>query len=206
MTRVRTKICGITNIEDALHAIEAGADALGFVFYPPSPRAISPADAARICAALPPFVAKVALFVNPEPDLVRKVLAEVSVDHLQFHGDESQDFCLQFSTPWYRAVRVSCAQDIEQASMTFPLASALLLDAFVAGVPGGTGQRFNWQWLADLQLPQPIIVAGGLHPDNVAQAIAISQPYAVDVSGGVEQSKGKKCKLLMRQFIANTLV
>ena len=200
MPRTRIKICGITRVEDALHAIEAGADALGLVFYPPSPRYVSPEQAAQIAQKLPPFVTVTALFVNPSVEEVQKVLDSVRIDLIQFHGDEDDAFCSQFHKPFIKAIRVRQAQDVVAACVRFPSALALLLDSFKEGVPGGTGETFDWA-LIPAQITKPIILAGGLTVQNVAFAIAQVRPYAVDVSGGVEQSKGIKDASKVTEFI-----
>lgn len=202
--RTRVKICGITNLEDALLATDLGADALGFVFYPASPRAVEAEHVAAIAQQLPVFVTKVGLFVDAAAEQVAQTAKQARLDCLQFHGQESQEFCQQFGMPWFKAVRVQSAQDVEQALAAYPLAHSLLFDAFVPGVPGGTGQSFDWQCLTAAQAShQRLILAGGLNADNVASAIAQVRPYAVDVSGGVEQAKGKKSAEHLRAFMAN---
>ena len=204
MNNVKVKICGLTNVEDALGAVELGADALGLNFYPPSPRYVEPQQAGEIVRQLPPFVTKVALFVDPEPEWVNLVLKQVQIDCIQFHGNETNEFCKQFHKPFIKALRVKSKEFLDHQMACFPNASALLLDAFVEGIPGGTGQRFDWQLIdPELKKRHRLILAGGLSPDNVHQAVAITSPYAVDVSGGVEESKGKKDHQLMKQFIAH---
>lgn len=200
MPRTRIKICGITRAEDAQIAVQAGADALGFVFYPPSPRYVAPARAASIVAAVPAFVCTVGLFVNHDAESVRQMLAEVSLDLLQFHGDEPPSFCRQFGKPYIKAVRVKSDTNLVQYALDFHDAKALLLDAFVEGVPGGTGEAFDWN-LLPRDFSKPIILAGGLTPENVEHAIRLTQPYAVDVSGGVELSKGIKSADKIAAFI-----
>lgn len=200
MPRTRIKICGITRAEDAQIAVQAGADALGFVFYPPSPRYVAPARAASIVAAVPAFVCTVGLFVNHDAESVRQILAEVSLDLLQFHGDEPPSFCRQFGKPYIKAVRVKSDTNLVQYALDFHDAKALLLDAFVEGVPGGTGEAFDWN-LLPRDFSKPIILAGGLTPENVEHAIRLTQPYAVDVSGGVELSKGIKSADKIAAFI-----
>lgn len=187
----RAKICGITTIEDGLMAARQGADALGLVFYPPSPRHVSVTQAAAIAVALPPFVTTVGLFVNPEVSEVEAVLRELRLDMLQFHGDETPEFCASFGVPWLKAVRVKPGVDLVQCAIRYRDARGLLLDAFVAGTPGGTGQSFDWE-LIPAGLPLPVILSGGLDPDNVRAAIEQVKPWAVDVSSGVEASKGIK--------------
>lgn len=200
MKRTRVKICGITRIEDALEAIKAGADALGFVFYKPSPRYITPERAADIIRQLPPFVTTVALFVNePEEDIYR-ILSTTQCDLLQFHGDESPDFCASFNRPWIKALRVKDAKTLSEQLLQYTGARALLLDSYRAGVPGGTGETFNWE-LIPSHPPCPIILAGGLTPDNISTAVQQLQPYGVDVSGGVEAQKGIKDPVKIHAFI-----
>lgn len=185
----RSKICGITRIEDGLVAAQQGADAIGLVFYPPSPRHVSIPQAASIAAALPPFVTTVGLFVNPAAAEVEAVLRELRLDLLQFHGDETPEFCAGFGVPYLKAVRVKPGVDLLQYAIRFRAAKGLLLDAFVAGQAGGTGQSFDWDLIPE-GLPLPVILSGGLDPDNVRAAIERVKPWAVDVSSGVEAGKG----------------
>ena len=187
MTRI--KICGITRVEDALAAARSGADAIGLVFYERSPRHIGIAQAVRLAAALPPFVTAVGLFVNANAEAVREVLQHVPLDILQFHGDEPPEFCAQFDRPYLKAIRVKAGVDLLQCAARFCTAKGLLLDAHVEGIPGGTGTTFDWT-LIPKQLPLPVILSGGLDVENVAAAIELVQPYAVDVSSGVEAAKG----------------
>ncbi|MBS8239045.1 phosphoribosylanthranilate isomerase [Marinobacter lipolyticus] len=198
--RTRVKICGITRPEDARAAAEAGADALGFVFYEPSPRYVSPRDAAALVAVTPCFVGATALFVNPERDWVEEVIATVPLDLLQFHGDETADFCASFGKRWIKAVRVRQAGDIEKAFEQYRGASGLLVDAWDPERYGGTGKSFNWA-LIPAERPMPLILAGGLASDNVASAVEQVRPWAVDVSGGVERSKGVKDRAKISDFI-----
>lgn len=202
MALVRSKICGITRLKDALVAVEAGADAIGFVFYAKSPRAVTAGQAQAIIAALPPFVTTVGLFVDMPRAELNALLAQVPLDLLQFHGDESPADCEGFSRPYIKALRVQAGDDVGAMIARYPAASGILLDTFVAGVPGGTGEAFDWG-LVPKQSPKPIILAGGLTPENVREAIEQVQPYAVDVSGGVEQSKGIKSAEKVRAFIAH---
>lgn len=197
---VRSKICGITRAADALVAAEAGADAIGLVFYSKSPRAVSIAQAREIIAALPPFVTTVGLFVNASRCEINETLDAVALDVLQFHGDEMPDDCEGFHRPWYKALRVWAGNDIRAEAARYAGASAVLLDTFVDGVPGGTGEMFDWS-LVPADLPKPLILAGGLTPQNVQQAIERVRPFAVDVSGGVELSKGVKDAARVREFI-----
>ncbi|RZI91171.1 MAG: phosphoribosylanthranilate isomerase [Pseudomonas sp.] len=200
MNNVRSKICGITRIEDALAAADAGADAIGLVFYAKSPRAVDVHQARAIIAALPPFVTTVGLFVNASRCELNEILEAVPLDLLQFHGDETPSDCVGFNRPYIKALRVRPGDDLEAACQHYAGASGILLDTFVAGVPGGTGEAFDWS-LVPAQLSKPIILAGGLSADNVAQAIAQVQPYAVDVSGGVEQTKGIKDAARIEAFM-----
>lgn len=197
---VRVKICGITRLEDALAAAEAGADALGFVLYEKSPRFIAPENAADIIGKLPPFVTSVGLFVNPSVEFVQTVLRQVPLDLLQFHGDESEAFCTQFHTPYIKAIRMAQDLDLNKEIEKFPSARGILLDAYDPHLYGGTGHTFEWSRLTG-GCSKPVIVAGGLTPDNVAQAIEATRPWAVDVSGGVEQSKGIKHRNLIEAFV-----
>jgi len=197
---VRSKICGITRVEDALIAAEAGADAIGLVFYGKSPRAVSVQQARAIVAALPPFVTTVGLFVNASRCELNEILDAVPLDALQFHGDEQPADCEGFHRRWYKALRVKAGDDIRAQAARYAGASAILLDTFVAGVPGGTGEVFDWS-LIPADLPKPLILAGGLTPGNVRQAIAEVRPFAVDVSGGVELSKGIKDAASVHEFV-----
>lgn len=189
--RTRVKICGITRPEDAQAAVNAGADAIGLVFYAPSPRAVTLEQAQNIAAVVPPFVTITALFVNPTHAEVQKVLDSVRIDLIQFHGDEDEHFCEQFNTSYIKAIRVRQAQDVVAHSLRFPSALAFLLDSYKPGVPGGTGESFDWSLIPE-QTSKPIILAGGLTVDNVAVAIQQVQPFAIDLSGGVEAEKGIK--------------
>lgn len=200
MSAVRSKICGITRVEDALAAAAAGADAIGLVFYAKSPRAVSVAQARQIIAALPPFVTTVGLFVDAGRDELRQILAQVPLDLLQFHGDERAEQCEGHGRPYIKALRVKAGDDVAAQVARYPGAAGVLLDTFVEGVPGGTGLAFDWS-LVPADLSKPVILAGGLTPENVAAAIARVRPYAVDVSGGVESAKGIKDADKVRAFI-----
>lgn len=189
--RVRAKICGITRVEDALCAIKHGADAIGLVFYDKSPRNVGIKQAAEIAKHVPAFVSVVGLFVNAEANFIREVSSNVKLDLLQFHGDETPQACASYSLPFIKAIRVKTDTNLVQYAKEFSEAKALLLDAYTEGVAGGTGHVFDWN-LIPKQLTKPIILAGGLTVGNVAQAIEQVSPYAVDVSGGVEASKGIK--------------
>lgn len=189
MTRV--KICGITRAEDALAVAASGADAIGLVFYAPSPRHVVVHQARAIIEALPPFVTTVGLFVDADPDFVRTVLGELPLDLLQFHGTEKPEYCRAFGRPYLKAVRVKPGVDLVQYASLYPDAKGLLLDAHVEGIAGGTGQAFDWN-LIPSTLPLPVVLSGGLDPANVAEAIRRVRPAAVDVSSGVESAKGIK--------------
>lgn len=189
--RTRVKICGITRVEDALAATGHGCDAIGLVFYEPSPRNVDIQRAAEIVAALPPFVSVVGLFVDAASSEIEHVLSRLRLDVLQFHGDEAPDACRRYGLPYMKAVRVRNETNLLQYADQYNDAKALLLDAYLPGVAGGTGLVFNWDLVPD-RFPMPIVLAGGLNPENVAEAICQVRPYAVDVSGGVEQTKGIK--------------
>lgn len=204
MIRTRVKICGITRLADAEAAIRAGADALGFVFYEPSPRYIEPSRAAEIIAQLPPLVSTVGLFVDESSEKVRDIVQQSRIDMLQFHGDESPEFCDSFDRPWFKALRVRADMDIPLQCRRYHKARGILLDAYRPGVPGGTGESFDWS-LIPKELPKPLILAGGLTPANVRKAIRQVQPYAVDISGGVEADKGikdsQKIEVFMQEVV-----
>ena len=200
VTVVRSKICGITRIEDALAAVEAGADAIGLVFYGKSPRAASVEQAAAILQALPPFVTTVGLFVDMPRDELQQLLQRLPLDLLQFHGDESPADCEGHGRPYIKALRVRPGEDVAAAMAPYSGARGILLDTFVEGVPGGTGASFDWS-LVPGNAAKPIILAGGLDAGNVAAAIRQVRPYAVDVSGGVEASKGIKDADKIRAFV-----
>lgn len=199
---VRVKICGITRSQDLHAACAAGADALGFVFYEKSPRHVSPEAAAALLRELPPFVQSVGLFVDADPAFIESVLRRAPLDLLQFHGNETPADCARFGRPYIKAVRVKRDTDLLKCAADFDAARGLLLDAFVPGVPGGTGERFDWS-LIPSALPKPVILSGGLTPDNVADAVQRVRPWAVDVSSGVEASKGIKDAHQIARFIAN---
>lgn len=199
---LRVKICGITRVDDLRAACAVGADALGFVFYDKSPRHVTAGVAAALLRELPPFVQSVGLFVNAEPTFVESVLDVAPLDLLQFHGDETPAECARYGRPYLKAIRVAPDTDLLKCGADFEAAQGLLLDAFVAGVPGGTGERFDWN-LIPPELPKPVILSGGLTPDNVAEAVRRVRPWAVDVSSGVEVSKGIKDAQKIAQFIAN---
>lgn len=200
--RTRVKICGITRPEDAQAVVAAGADAIGLVFYPPSPRAVTLQQAQAVVAAVPAFVSVTALFVDPDPKQVQEILEGVRIDLIQFHGDEDSDFCSQFNHPYIKAIRVRQASDVVASCVRFPDALGILLDSYKPGVPGGTGETFDWSLIDNSQLTKPIILAGGLNPENVADAINQVHPFAVDVSGGVEASKGIKDHSKVNAFLS----
>ncbi len=188
---IRAKICGITRTEDALAAVHHGANAIGFVFWRQSARYIAPAKAREIAAALPPFITTVGVYVDPDPEWVNETSSVAGIQLLQFHGDESSGFCEQFFLPYIKAVRVMAGIDLLQYATRYGGARGLLLDAYVKGEPGGTGRAFDWN-LIPRDLSLPLILSGGLRPDNVAEAIRQARPWAVDVSSGVEMAKGIK--------------
>lgn len=197
---LRIKICGITNLSDAVAAAEYGADALGFVFYRKSPRFIEPEDAAEIIKKLPPFVTPVALFVNEEEKKVLEITSLTGINVIQFHGNETLEYILGFNQRVIKAVRVDDEKPVESL---FKLEiNAILFDAFSTSAYGGTGTTFNWGLIKDFSASSRIILAGGLSPDNVKKAVETVRPYAVDVSSGVELSPGVKDQIKMKQFIA----
>lgn len=199
MPRTRVKICGITNEHDAELAVSAGADALGFNFYSKSARYITPKSAARICASLPPFVQSVGLFVDLAFDEMGSILKQVQLDVLQFHGNETPDYCEASGKRYVKAVRGTSAADILSEHQRYSSACGLLVDSMVDGQFGGTGKSFDWDILPNLTTP--LILAGGLNVENVAEAIKRVTPFAVDVSGGVERTKGVKDANLMKNFV-----
>lgn len=196
----RVKICGITRVQDGLAAVRMGAHAIGLVFYDASPRAVVNQQARTIVDALPPFVTAVGLFVNAEPDAVRNTLAEVPLQLLQFHGDETPAYCSAFGVPYLKAVRVRPGVDLLQYARDFREARGLLLDAFVEGIRGGTGATFDWS-LIPRDLALPIVLSGGLDADNVEVAVRAVRPWAVDVSSGVESAKGIKDAAKIEAFM-----
>lgn len=198
--RTRIKICGITQVEDARKAAALGVDAIGLVFYEPSPRYVSIERAREIIDVLPPFVTKVGLFVNSAPEIVHKTLEKLSIDLLQFHGTEPPNACSMYGWPYIKAVKMSNMTKLDELADNYHDAQGLLLDTDDSSQPGGTGKPFDWS-LVPAEPKKPIIVAGGLNPGNVAKAIARTHPYAVDVSTGVESSSGIKDKELMTEFV-----
>ena len=200
MNRTRIKICGITRQEDADVAVAAGADALGFVFYDPSPRNVGVDQAAEIIRNLPAFVTSTALFVNADVSTVQQVIDSTCIDLLQFHGDEDVAYCEQFARPYMKAIRMKPGVDVVAECARYASASAILLDAYRPGVPGGTGESFDWELIPE-EVRGSIVLAGGLTPDNIRKAVETVNPFAVDVSGGVEASKGIKDKEKVEKFI-----
>ena len=189
--RTRVKICGITRPEDGLAAVRQGADAIGLVFYPPSPRAVSAEQANAITRVLPPFVTVVGLFVNATRQEIEQIRSATRLDLLQFHGDEEHADCTGHGLPYIKVIRMRPEVDLHQERERFPDAAGLLLDTYEKGKPGGTGVSFEWERIP-ADLASSIVLAGGLNADNVEQAIRQVHPYAVDVSGGVEREKGIK--------------
>ena len=194
------KICGITREQDALAAAHCGANAVGFVFYAKSPRAVTPARAAALMRVLPPFVTSVALFVDADVAAVKHTMAMARADLLQFHGDESPAYCRQFGVPYLKALRVRPGVDLLQYARDYHDAKALLLDAYVEGTPGGTGATFDWA-LIPKNLPLPVVLSGGLTPENVTAAIEAVRPWAVDVSSGVESARRIKDAAKIAAFV-----
>jgi phosphoribosylanthranilate isomerase len=198
--RTRVKICGFTQVNEAVVAAELGVDAIGLVFYPPSPRHVSIDQAIKIVSALPAFVTVVALFVDEKESEIRQVMSNVSIDCLQFHGDEQADECRIYHKPYMKAIRMKETVDVAKIAEQYHDASALLLDAYHSGIKGGSGQRFNWDLIPE-KCSLPIVLAGGLDQNNVKQAIQSVKPYALDVSSGVELDKGVKDVAKMAAFI-----
>ena len=199
MSVVRVKICGLTRPEDVAAAIAAGADALGFVFVPASPRFLRPETARSLCRLVPAFVSRVGLFLDQEEQQVRSVLEQVPLNLLQFHGSEDAAYCGQFGLPYIKAVSMDSPNPVAAAEAAYPDAAGILLDSHEPGGLGGTGRQLEWQRVCRGGLP--LILAGGLNPSNVAAAVKAVRPWAVDVSSGVESSPGVKDPLAMRQFI-----
>lgn len=198
MNSTRVKICGLTRPEDVDAAVSAGADALGFVFVPRSPRCLETADARVLAGRVPAFVARVGLFMDPTEDEVAAVLERVPLCSLQFHGSESPAFCARFGRPYIKALAMGAAGEADRAA-DYPDAAALLLDSHEPGAPGGTGRSFDWDVIPPL--PRPLVLAGGLNPGNVHRAVQRVRPWAVDVSSGVEEAPGIKSAAKMIEFI-----
>ena len=196
----KVKICGITNLEDAMDATFIGADALGFVFVKDTPRYIALKKASDIIARLPPFLSKVGLFVNPTTDEVEEALSKCNFNLIQFHGDEKASFCQQFNVPYIKAVSVKSGVNLIEYAKSYQSASAILLDTYSEELRGGSGNTFDWN-LIPQSISKPIIIAGGLNKDNVKHLLSKITPYAIDVSSGVEIKKGKKDYQMMEKFI-----
>ncbi|MFV5313303.1 phosphoribosylanthranilate isomerase [Acinetobacter schindleri] len=207
--RTRAKICGITRVEDVHAVVNAGCDAIGFVFYPPSPRSVTLAQAEILIQTVPAYVQAVGLFVNSSADEIQTILKTVPLDILQFHGDETPEQCQsiarQVGRRWYKAIQVKCGLDVVAEIQKYQDAgaSAVLLDAWHPDLKGGTGHSFDWTTFPKLNIP--LILAGGLNPDNIEQAILTTRAYAVDVSGGVESAKGIKDQQLIERFMQGVL-
>lgn len=203
MSPVRVKICGITNPQDAVTAAEAGADAIGIVFYPPSPRNVSDLGLAKeIAQSAGPFVNVIGLVVDSEASFIERLLAEVPLNMLQFHGNETEQQCSLFSMPYIKALRMKPGLNVEQSMRDYEQSRGILLDTYVKGVPGGTGESFNWNLVPNAP-SKPVVLAGGLTPENVADAVRTARPYGVDVSGGVEREPGLKDPQKIKDFIVN---
>jgi phosphoribosylanthranilate isomerase len=200
IVRTRVKICGLTRVEDVAAAAECGADAVGLVFHPGSPRSVSMEQARALCAALPAFVTAVGLFVDAPPERVREVLQGVPLELLQFHGTERADYCRSFGRRWIKALRMAPGVDPEAAALDYPGAAGLLLDAYDPLLAGGTGRTFDWDRIP-ADLARRVVLAGGLDAANVAEAIRRVRPFGVDVSGGVESAKGVKDRAKISAFM-----
>jgi len=198
--RTKIKICGITNSKNALDAVDLGVDALGFVFFGESPRYIEPKKARKIINLLPSFVLRVGLFVNASKEEVLSAISDSSVNVLQFHGDEDEQFCNQFNLPYIKAISFQDGVNLLEYCKLFTSSSAILIDTYSENMRGGTGKTFNWDLLPK-ELPLPLIVAGGLDSGNVSSLINSINPYGVDVSGGVESDKGVKDYTMMKNFV-----
>ncbi|MCB1984979.1 MAG: phosphoribosylanthranilate isomerase [Burkholderiales bacterium] len=201
---VRVKICGITRVEDAVSAVNLGADAIGFVFWPKSARYVTPQRAREISAEIPAFISTVGVYVDPDRDWVLETASTAKLGLLQFHGDEEPGFCEQFSLPYIKAIRVKDGIDLLQYATRYNTAKGLLLDTYAKNMPGGTGHVFDWR-LIPMQLPLPLILSGGLNADNVSAAINQVRPWAVDVSSGVEVTKGIKDEQKISAFMQGVL-
>jgi phosphoribosylanthranilate isomerase len=199
-TRIRVKYCGITNVDNALFAASVAVDAIGLVFYPKSPRNVTIEQASKIIAVLPPFVSMVGLFVNPARDEIEQIISKMSLNILQFHGEEPEAFCSSFSLPYMKAIRMAPNVDVLAEIERYNTASGILLDSYHEKQLGGTGEQFDWSRVPD-STDMPIILAGGLSPENISDAIKTTRPYAVDVSSGIESSKGIKDNKKMQQFM-----
>lgn len=200
MQQTRIKFCGITRDQDLKYAISIGVDALGFVFCEKSPRNLSISQAEKLLTACPPFISRVGLFMNAEASIIKSVLSSVHLDLLQFHGEESAEFCASFAMPYIKSIAMGDSREFKRC-FAYESAAGLLLDSNELGSPGGTGEVFDWQNIPNT-INQPIILAGGLHADNVSEAIQAVRPFAVDVSSGIELKKGMKDQQKMKQFVA----
>lgn len=198
--RTRVKICGITKKKDALFASNLGVDALGFVFYKDSPRYIDPIDAGKIISCLHPFVLRVGLFVNNDAEFVTDSIIKSKINFLQFHGDESEEYCNQFNLPYIKAISMKEDINLLECCKDYESASALLLDTFSKKLKGGTGTVFDWKKIPR-KLSLPLIIAGGLNSENIKSLIKTVNPFCVDVSGGVESRKGEKDEEKMKEFM-----
>jgi len=199
--RTRIKICGITQVSDAEQVAACGADALGMIFYAKSPRCVELEKASQICKAVQPFVTTVAVVVNPSAGFLNQLEVETSIDRIQFHGDETHQQCEQTKLPYYKVLRIKGCSNVEQLAQNFSNASALLLDTYVKGLPGGTGKIFDWSILKDIKITQHLILSGGLSPENVFDAVMAVKPYAVDVNSGVEIKPGIKDTVKLNELI-----
>ncbi len=200
LKRTRVKICGIRDIRDAVAAVDSGADAIGFVFHDGSSRYISPEKAAEIIRQLPPYITTVGLCVDMALDRVNTMVEALKLDLVQLHGDESAEYCRALSHPFIKVIPGTTSEEIEARAQDYPDSRGIMLDTSVAGQFGGTGQTFDWRIVPDLS--RPVVLAGGLTADNVADAIKMVRPYSVDVSGGVEISRGQKDAAKMSQFVS----
>ena len=196
---MRVKFCGLTHEEDIARAVKLGVDALGFVFYAPSSRSVAPDHAAMLTSSVPAFVTRVGLFVNEQPAIIQNIFERTRLNLIQYHGDETPEFCDAVGLPFIKAFRVRPGIDIQTEMERYPNASGFLLDAYVKGQPGGTGERFDWGMIP--QSNAPIILAGGLSPDNAKDAIEQVAPWALDVSGGIETKPGRKDPDKMMRFM-----
>ena len=203
MARTRIKFCGITRIDDLQEAVALGVDAVGIVFCPSSPRAVNVQQACALIDRCTPFVTCVGLFMNQDAGTINQIMQEVSIDMLQFHGEESADFCASFGLPYLKSVAMG-SETLSVSELDYPTASALLLDSNVLGQAGGSGKQFDWKKIPSIE--QPIILAGGLEANNVTAAIKQVRPFAVDVSSGIEKAKGIKDIKKMKEFVNSVRV
>lgn len=202
--RVRIKFCGMTNHEDAQYAAQLGVDAIGLIFYKQSPRAVTITEAKSVVENLPPYISRVAIFVDPDESLVNEILQQISPHYLQFHGHESPDFCRSFGLPYIKAIHIKDEDISSSYEKNYPDACGFLFDAYQEGIPGGTGKVFDWNKLPK-NLEKPMILSGGLDPLNVIQAIEQLHPYAVDVTSGIESRPRMKDKTKMKAFVDSVL-